>query len=157
LFTFSLHILEGLCFVDMVPRLSASLFGRKTILELDSTVPNPEKIDDKYLLETGTGLQPAEIPSILDAFIVTINIFEVMEGTRKIEYSSLDHSFRLPELTQILQLNERIDEIEYNLPSHLKRDNDDISKTNTPRNRVFKLQAEAVMTRYTPNIQCCQS
>jgi hypothetical protein len=116
-------------------------------------VPYPEKIDDEYLLEDGTGIQPAEMPSVLDAFIVTINIFEVMDGTRKIEYGSLNHSFRLPELTQILQLNERIDNIEHNLPSHLKRESS--TRANTPRNRMLKLQAEAVMTRYTHNFCYC--
>jgi hypothetical protein len=86
------------------------------------------------------------LPSILHAFIVTINIFEVMEGVRKINYGSFDHSFRLPELTQVLQLNERINEIEKSLPPHLKHDELDVGTS--PRAQLLKLQAEAVMTRY---------
>jgi hypothetical protein len=37
-------------------------------------------------LEDGTGIQPEEIASILDAFIVTINIFEVIKGGRETNY-----------------------------------------------------------------------
>lgn len=131
----------------MIFRLFSSLFGRKTIVEPDNTVPLPEKMDDVYLLEDGTGIQPADLPSILDAFVVTVRIFEIMEGARRIDYGSFNHNLRLPELTEVLQLNEKIDQIENGLPSHLKRDYS--GDANTPRDALFKLQAEAVMTRYT--------
>ncbi len=70
-----------------------------------------------------------------------------IEGARRINYGSFTNGLRLPELTEVLQLNERIDQIEKNLPFHLKCDNP--AKGSTPRDRLLNLQAEAVITRYT--------
>lgn len=116
------------------------------MLGFDTSSILPGSIDDKYLLEQGTGIQPEGLPSLLDAFVVTIKIFEVMEGIRKTDYVSFRHSFRLPELIEVLKLNEQIDQIENGLPSHLKRDNS--ANANTPRDQMLNFQAEAVMTRY---------
>jgi hypothetical protein len=118
------------------------------MLEPEGAVALPEKIDDEYLLEDGIGVQPAGIPSILEAFIVTANIFEVIEGARKTSYGSLKRSLNLPELTEVLQLNGKIDHIENTLPPHLQCVSDYEPKT--ARDVILKLQAEAVMTRYGP-------
>lgn len=115
------------------------------VADADNTAHLPEAIDDEYLSESGTGIQPAALPSILHAFIVTIKIFEVLAGARRINYGSFSHGLRLPELTEVLQLNGKIDQIEDNLPSHLRWDGH--AKPYTPRDRVLKLQAEAIRTR----------
>ncbi|KAI8632439.1 putative transcriptional regulatory protein [Xylariaceae sp. FL1651] len=126
-------------------RLISSIFGRKTMINTDSVVPLPAKIDDEYLREDGLGIQPADTPSILDAFIVSISIFEVIASAQKINYNSLTQGLRLPELTEVLQLNEKVDQIEKSLPSYLKYSSD--AKPLTPRDQVLRLQAEGVMTR----------
>lgn len=117
------------------------------MVQTNNFVPLPSKIDDDYLLSDGTGTQPAGIPSLLDAFVVTIKIFEVIQGAHKINYASFTHGRRLSELTGILQLNEKIDQIEENLPKHLRHDQD-FNKPSSQRDRSLKLQAVAVMTRY---------
>lgn len=111
----------------------------------DITVPLPGLIDDEYLSMDSTGTQPVGLPSVIHAFIVTINIFEVLEGARKVNHGSFSHGLRLPELTEVLLLNERINRIEATLPSYLRWDND--SKPDTARGLVLKLQAEAILTR----------
>ncbi len=113
---------------------------------MDYTVPHPRPIDDEYLLQIGTGVQPEETPSVLDAFIASVGIFEVIEGARKINYGFSTHSLRLPELTEVLQLNQKLDQIENELPAHLKRSID--GQAYTPRDGVLKLQVEAVKIRY---------
>jgi protein-arginine kinase activator protein McsA len=89
--------------------------------------------------------QSSEAPSTLDAFIVSAKIFEVLDGSQKIDCNSINHTFGIPELAETLQLNEKLDEIENTLPTHLKQNN--LKQANTARDRVFKLQAEAVMMR----------
>ena len=108
-------------------------------------IPLPQAIDDEYLRDTGTGVQPVEIHSVLDAFIVSVSILEVMDGAQEIHYDSINHNFRLPELVEVLRLNEKLDEIERKLPAHLKQN--ESKEASTPRDRVFKLQAEAVLAR----------
>ena len=117
------------------------------MIQTNNSMPLPSNIDDEYLLSDGTGMQPVGIPSLLDAFIVTIKVFEIIEGAHKINYASFTHSRRLSELTAILQLNEKIDQIEESLPKHLKHDQY-LNQPFTQRDRLLKLQAVAVMTRY---------
>lgn len=62
-----------------------------------------------------------------------------------INYGSLVRDFRLPELTEVLRLSEKLDQIEKNLPSYLKFDSN--AKPHTPFARLLRLQAEGVMTR----------
>jgi hypothetical protein len=113
-------------------------------------VPLPEKIDDEYLVEDGIGTQPSGKPSIVDALIATIDMFEVIEGAQEATYGTLTRGLRLPELTEILQLNEKFDKIEDNLPSYLK--NSKGSTSNTPRDQILRLQATGVMTRYVQSL-----
>jgi hypothetical protein len=126
-------------------RLISSIFGREPILNPDKTVPFPAKIDDEYLLEDGTGVQPEGIPSILDAFIAAADIFEVIQSARKINHGSFKRETSLSELGEILQLNEKLDQVEKNLPPHLRQDKD--ARPNTARQQILDLQTESVMTR----------
>ncbi|KAI3323551.1 putative transcriptional regulatory protein [Xylariaceae sp. AK1471] len=126
-------------------RLFSSIFGRKIMFKADNIVPLPAKVDDEYLREDGIGIQPTTSPPILDAFITTINIFEIIEHAQRIKYDSLTHGLRLPELTEVLQLNEKVDQIERNLPSYLRCSNE--AKSLTPREQVLRLQADGVKAR----------
>ncbi|KAI0436893.1 putative transcriptional regulatory protein [Xylaria telfairii] len=126
-------------------RLYSSVFGLKTMIETDCAVPFPANIDDEYLKEQGIGTQPTGTPSVIEAFLVTINIFQVLEDARKLKYRSAEQEIDLHELTQVLQLNGQIDTIEGRLPPHLKAGIVEIPST--PRDQVLRLQAEGVMTR----------
>lgn len=110
-------------------------------------MPLPEKIDDEYLQDKGIGSQPVGVPSIVESFIVTTDIFEVIQDVVKTDYSSISCGLRLSELTEILRLNEKLDYIENSLPSHLRRSRQ--SESSDRRDQIFRLQAAAVMTRYS--------
>ncbi|KAI0465831.1 putative transcriptional regulatory protein [Xylaria cf. heliscus] len=126
-------------------RLYSSVLGLKTMVDIDCAVPLPANIDDEYLNEEGTGVQPTGTPSIIEATLVTINVLQVIEDARKLTYRSAEQDIDLHELTQVLQLNSEIDKIEASLPLHLKPEIIEIPST--PRDQVLRLQAEAVMTR----------
>ncbi|KAI1287727.1 putative transcriptional regulatory protein [Xylaria venustula] len=129
----------------VLERLYCSVFGLQTMVTNDFSVPLPANIDDEYLKEEGIGFQPVGRPSIIEATLVTINIFQVIEDARKLKYRSADQDVDLHELTQVLELNEKVDEIERSLPHHLKAST--IESPNTLRDQVLRLQAEGIMTR----------
>ncbi|KAI0972152.1 putative transcriptional regulatory protein [Xylaria arbuscula] len=129
----------------ILERLYCSVFGLKTMIANDFSVPLPANIDDEYLKEEGIGIQPAGRPSVIEATLVIINIFQVIEDAQKLKYRSADQDIDLHELTQVLELNEKIDEIERSLPHYLKAST--IESLNTPHDQVLRLQAEGIMTR----------
>jgi hypothetical protein len=126
--------------------LISSIFGRKPIIDSDKTVPFPAKIDDEYLLEEGTGVQPEGIPSLLDAFIAAVDIFEIIQSARKINYDSFKRETSLYEIGEALQLNEQLEQVEKSLPPHLRQNND--ANPSSARQQILELQAESVMTRF---------
>lgn len=132
----------------------SSIFGREPIiLDTDKNVPLPAKIDDEYLLEDGTGVQPEGLPSILDAFIAAADIFEVVQSARKINYGSFKRETSLSELGEVLQLNEKLDQVEKSLPPHLRQDKH--AKPNTARLEILELQTKSVMTRFVSFFSVC--
>lgn len=138
------HCMERLD--NVVYRLAATIFGQQVTLIHEHTMPLPEKIDDEYLQNKGIGYQPVGVPSVVESFIVTTDIFEVIQDVVKTDYSSISRGLRLSELTEILRLNEKLDCIENSLPSHLRRSRQ--PESSNRRDRIFRFQAEAVMTRY---------
>jgi hypothetical protein len=131
-------------------RLLSSLFGWRTLTQLDGKVPLPSAIDDEYLLEDGEGVQPPARPSLLDSFIATIKIFDVFHRAPAINDGYFARALCLPELAQVLQLNEELDQIDAGLPAHLRSDNPE--KPSTRRGRALSLQAVAVKIRLTPTL-----
>jgi len=134
-------------------RLASSLFGRKSLFKLDNHVPRPARIDDEYLRQDGVGIQPSDMPSIMEAFVLSTDVFEVIDHAQKINYGSFTQApNQLLELTEIYQLNEKIDQIERNLPPFLRRD-DIISSSSsereplTTRQKILRLQADIVKGR----------
>ncbi|KFG78220.1 putative transcriptional regulatory protein [Metarhizium anisopliae] len=126
-------------------RLLSSLFGWRALTQLDGKVPLPSAIDDEYLLDDGDGVQPPARPSLLDSFIATIKIFDVFHRAPDINDGYFARALCLPELAQVLQLNEELDQIDASLPAHLRSDNHD--KPSTRRGRALSLQAVAVKIR----------
>ena len=131
--------------VNKKSRLVSALFGRTFILGLDKNIPFPEAIDDEYLTEHDDGHQPPSTPSVIDAFLVSAKINEVLDGARTVDGESINIDFGLHELAETLQLNERLDTIEQSLPDQLKHDMP--GEIITPKDQMFKMQAEAVMVR----------
>jgi hypothetical protein len=137
---------------DITCRLASSLFGRKSLFRLGNRVPRPAKIDDEYLRQDSVGIQPVDVPSIMEAFVVSTDVFEIMDQAQKINYGSLTQApNRLLELTEIYQLNEKINQIERNLPPCLRSDDStgDTSEREplTMRQEILRLQAGIVKGR----------
>ncbi|CVL11162.1 related to transcription activator protein acu-15 [Fusarium proliferatum] len=126
-------------------RLMSALFGWNSVLIHDNTCPLPQIIDDEYLLEEGEGCQPAATPSLLDALAVSMKIFDVVAGVREVIAASFSKALQMPELMKILQLNERLTEIEDNLPEHLKYKSGQAASS--AREKVLHYQAEVVNLR----------
>ncbi|VTT58333.1 unnamed protein product [Fusarium fujikuroi] len=103
--------------------------------------------DDEYLLEEGEGCQPAATPSLLDALAVSMKIFDVVAGVREVNAASFSKALQMPELMKILQLNERLTEIEDNLPEHLKYKSGQAASS--AREKVIHYQAEAALCQIT--------
>ncbi|KAI1329218.1 putative transcriptional regulatory protein [Xylariaceae sp. FL0255] len=125
-------------------RLGCFTSRRTTFTSSYTSVPLPAQIDDQYLLENGNGVQPLEKPSVIGAFVATIQIFGVFEQMVKLTYTSWTQPLQLHELTEVIRLSETLDQIERGLPSHLKYSSDIVPDT---RDSIFKLQAEGVITR----------
>ncbi|RBA13458.1 hypothetical protein FPRO05_02251 [Fusarium proliferatum] len=104
-------------------------------------------IDDEYLLEEREGCQPAATPSLLDALAVSMKIFDVVAGVREVNAASFSKALQMPELMKILQLNERLTEIEDNLPEHLKYKSG--RAASSAREKVLHYQAEAALCQIT--------
>jgi hypothetical protein len=128
------------------------VFGRRVTSFAEFSVPLPEEIDDEYLSENEVGFQPLDSPSVLRAFNVTINIFDIIEDARWIVLPK-EH-VTLSELTTVLQLNERIDHIQETLPAHLKRSSTAGTGIHGTRNEIFALQSDAVIIRYVDVRDC---
>lgn len=60
-------------------RLLAMASGRSPMLQGPWNVQLPSIIDDEYLLEEGTGFQPADIPSRMNLFVYSLQLFDIME------------------------------------------------------------------------------
>jgi hypothetical protein len=110
----------------------------------EGTIALPESLDDAQLLEKDEERQPTEGPSVLEAFIVSVRIFQVLDKARNVNGEAINHSFGLPELAETLQLKEKLDAIERSLPDHLQLES---MVADTPRGHMLRIQAEAVMLR----------
>lgn len=69
----------------------------------------------------------------------------MLDGARTVDGESINIDFGLHELAETLQLNEKLDTIEQSLPHQLRHDL--TREIVTPRDQMFKMQAEAVMVR----------
>ncbi|RGP71713.1 hypothetical protein FLONG3_7017 [Fusarium longipes] len=134
-----------LCLI--MQRLMSSLFGWNSVLIHDDTCPLPQMIDDEYLLEEGEGRQPTAKPSLLGALAVSMKIFTLVAEAREVNGASFSKALKMPELIRILQLHERLAEIEANLPEHLKYKKE--QRPSSEREKVLHFQAEDTLCENT--------
>jgi hypothetical protein len=126
-------------------RLVSHLFGRAPMLGVDDgTIPLPEALDDSQLLMNDNERQDTGEPTVMEAFIVSVGIFQVLDEARNVNGEAINHSFGLRELAETLELNEKLNAIERSLPTHLKLDS---IMADTERGQMLRLQAEVVMLR----------
>lgn len=104
------------------------------------------QIDDEQPLDNAVEHRAQSSPSIVSAFVVSINIFKIIEDARWITVPKEHVS--LKELAEVLQLNERLDHIEATLPDHLKVSQRSGQEKHGPRDNIFVLQSAAVMIRF---------
>lgn len=131
-----------------VSRLVCSINGRKPTTIGQHRVPLPETIDDEYLLEHGIGSQPSSIPSVHEAFNITACIFEIIDDAPP--NAATTEALRFPELTQALQLNEKVDKIQDTLPQHLRYGV--APTTGFPRSETFQIQSEMILIRHATSL-----
>ncbi|GKU22388.1 unnamed protein product [Fusarium langsethiae] len=125
-------------------RLMSSLFGWSSLVMHDNTCPLPEMIDDEYLLEEGAGIQPPGRPCLLDALAISVRIFNVVAEAREVNLTSFTGEAKMPELTSLIELDGKLNNIEADLPHHLRFDS---NMGDTPRDKVLRFQAEVTSLR----------
>ena len=75
-----------------------------------------------------------------------MEVFSVLDGMQRVDKGAQHSAKSLSELTEVLQLSEKLDRIENSLPSHLR-----ISPSSGPNllaDPIAELQAEAIAIRY---------
>ncbi|KAF4958807.1 hypothetical protein FGADI_2151 [Fusarium gaditjirri] len=137
------------------PVLHMPSFKAKYLVHDNTTCQLPQMIDDEHLLDEGEGCQPAATPSLLSALAVSMKIFDVVAEAREVNSASFSRALQMPELIRILQVNERLTEIEANLPEHLKYNNG--QRASSAREKVLHFQAEVVNLRWHTYIPLYQA
>lgn len=120
------------------------------MIRTDYPVALPAAIDDEFLSADGLGYQPPDTPSAIDAFILTTEIFGLIDRVQTIANESSACNLQIFELTGILKLNEEINRLEHSLPPHLVRDSNKTAFAD--RENIFKLQADIMACRYVSRI-----
>ncbi|OBT71290.1 hypothetical protein VF21_10627 [Pseudogymnoascus sp. 05NY08] len=80
----------------MMDRLTATTFGRPTLLSRNWSVPRPLAIDDEFSSDTGSVVQPAGVPSQFDCFVYSIDFFDILSDVLDVFYTPTnEHNQRL--------------------------------------------------------------
>ncbi|KAI6762400.1 hypothetical protein HG530_008380 [Fusarium avenaceum] len=101
-------------------------------------------IDDAYVLEEGSGIQPPGRPCLLDALVIGVRSFSVVAEAREVNLTSFTGEAKMSELTNLIELDGKLNNIEADLPHHLKYDS---NVGDTPRDEVLRFQAEVTNLR----------
>ncbi|OJJ42358.1 hypothetical protein ASPZODRAFT_137296, partial [Penicilliopsis zonata CBS 506.65] len=137
----------------ILERFAATSSGWPVTPLVPNPVPFPAEIDDEYLLESGEGRQPENIPSRVSFFNqyakLTVSICtEILEKV----YSYVDEkSDGNPHLTcyhylrDVPEMCSRLDDFVENLPPHLKQQN--FSSGNRELDECFHTQGEILRQR----------
>jgi hypothetical protein len=133
--------------------ISSAVFGRLSLIPGESNVPKPLAIDDKYLESQGnhTGSQPYGIPSALSCFVCCTELFQALRDAVELcantadpsKYSS-ESALVFSRLTQMLDLNNRLNDFEKSLPPYLKSDEISRLRIKGVDKRQLRLQAEII-------------
>lgn len=124
----------------------------------------PSIIDDEYLLEEGAGFQPADIPSRMNLFVYSLQLFDIMEEILSTFYISSSGSHASKEqysdirnrknLGEVLEINARLDQFRDSIPEALKPEVVSVMR-NEPRYNHIKLQSMVLYCRFVysfPNV-----
>ncbi|KAH6684799.1 fungal-specific transcription factor domain-containing protein [Halenospora varia] len=139
----------------MMDRLTATTFGRPTLLSRNWPVPLPLAVDDEVLSETSEGVQPPGTHSQLDGFVHSLGFFDLLGDVLSAFYipaeeqssSRMSLETQLPSpLSTTLELNSRLDEFLGNLPHHLQLHRE-INLSGIPDTGFFELQARTLHFR----------
>ena len=92
-------------------------------------VPLPSMIDDEYLSTTKEGEQPPHKPSRLGAFVFSCKLFELLDEVLNFLSAPALQSATLTRgsnqssevLSQVLDLNRRLDHFSESVPQHLRK------------------------------------
>ncbi|KAL2147643.1 hypothetical protein VTI28DRAFT_8097 [Corynascus sepedonium] len=136
-------------------QIVSATFGRPGLIfpGLTQTAP-PLAIDEEYLSTTGEGHQPEGLPSRLDMMtftLKTVEILEEMKSARRAPGIKLKHAgdeITMPDPTNLLSVNAKIDDLLEGLPEHLRPDAD-YSKMllNEDAVKCFRIQSHAIRFR----------
>ncbi|KAH6613057.1 fungal-specific transcription factor domain-containing protein [Boeremia exigua] len=140
----------------VLDKLSAATFGRPTTLPRSWETTRPKAIDDEFLQHAGEGSQPPGLPSYLEGFVYTIDLFEILDDVLAVTHNlhddepGGDHRDRARKpvlrLVDTLSLNSRLEDLAENIPDRLK-----LAYTNEsvlPRSRdMFSVQAQVLHCR----------
>ena len=140
-------------------RLLSMTFGRPCMISKPNDVALPLMIDDEYLSTTQEGQQPRDMPSRLGAFVFSRKLFELLgqvldflsspalQNTSQAREQSQMSDF----LTQVLDLNRRLDSFTESVPPYLRK-----SETTSPyapqptsNENHIHLQQRVLHCRYT--------
>ena len=136
-------------------RLTATTFGRPTLLSRNWPVPFPLAIDDEVLSQTSEGVQPPGTHSQLDGFIHSLGFFDLLGDVLSAFYNPAEEQSRSHKspgtqppssLSSTLALNSRLDEFLGNLPPHLQLHRE-INLSGIPETGIFELQARTLHFR----------
>lgn len=132
-------------------------FGRPTMLSQSWDVPTPALIDDEYLSNVTTGVQPEGKPSVMGLFVSSCSLFDLLEEILNSFYSGepfpdLSKQEKASEMAKafiapVLQYNRRLDKFIDSVPDYLKiTDYGDGVKLNN--NNSVLLQQQVLYCRY---------
>lgn len=103
-------------------------FGRPAMIAKSNDVPLPTMIDDEYLSTTDEGQQPPHTPSCLGAFVFSCKLFDLLgqvlnflsaptlQNTAQKDISQISEV-----LSQVLDLNRKLDNFSETVPPYLRK------------------------------------
>lgn len=130
-------------------------FGRATITSGTENVPRPLGIDDEFLNEEHEGVQPVEKVPRLGLFVWSLNLYDILheilttlyhKGQDKSALRGRDgENWKL--LSDILTLNQRLDEFLERLPEYLRPQSQSMSPPDSQNADHEKLQRQVLQCR----------
>jgi len=138
-------------------------YGRPTVTSGPSDVLLPLIIDDEYLLQDGEGIQPPEIPSRMNLFVYTIQLFDIMDDILNTFYSHhgdafLDGRWQLDleiseALTDVFRIDARMNEWKESIPDFLQPQVN-VKYHSEPWYDYVVLQSNILRNRYINDLLC---
>ncbi|KAK5049368.1 hypothetical protein LTR84_004297 [Exophiala bonariae] len=137
-------------------RLVAMTFGRATITSGTESVPKPLVIDDEYLTEQHEGVQPSEEVPRLGLFVWSLKLYDILHEILATLYNKRSErpgprgrdgeNWNL--LSDILTLNQRLDEFQAQLPEYLRPQTQSMSPPNLRKADHKNLQRHVLHCRF---------